>query len=86
MYYVYILQCSDGSYYVGHTNNLHRRVTDHNAGIASRYTRDRTPARLLFSEPLPTRDEAVRRERQIKNWTRAKKEALIRGRSPRAMD
>jgi predicted GIY-YIG superfamily endonuclease len=79
MYHVYILHCADGSYYVGHTNNLPRRIQAHTDGTAARHTRDRAPVRLVYSEQLASRAAAVHRERQIKRWARAKKEALIRG-------
>ena len=76
---VYILLCGDGSYYVGQTRNLTQRLEQHRAGTATSFTRSRLPVRLAFSEPQATDADAVRRERQIKGWSRAKKEALIRG-------
>jgi len=76
---VYILRCSDESYYVGHTDNLGERVKAHNDGRAAKYTYLRRPVTLVYSEIFKTEEEAVRRERQIKGWTRAKKEALIAG-------
>ena len=79
MFFVYILVCSDGSYYVGHTHDIARRLENHAAGIAAVFTRERRPVRLVYCESQPTREEAVQRERQIKGWSRAKKEALIRG-------
>jgi predicted GIY-YIG superfamily endonuclease len=79
MFFVYILACSDASYYVGHTHDVARRLEAHAAGIAAAFTRERRPVRLVYCESQPTREAAVRRERQIKGWTRAKKEALIRG-------
>jgi tRNA/rRNA methyltransferase len=79
MYHVYILHCADGSYYVGHTSNLPRRMQAHTAGTAARHTRDHAPVHLVYSEQHASRVDAVHRERQIKRWTRAKKEALIRG-------
>ncbi len=75
---LYILRCADGSYYVGHTENLERRLAEHQAGGYSRYTRGRRPLTLQFTAEFPTRLEALERERQIKRWTRRKKEALIR--------
>ena len=78
-FWVYMLRCADGSYYVGHTDNLDARVSAHKAGEIEGYTRTRRPVRLVFSEEFPTREEALAHERQIKGWSRAKKEALIKG-------
>lgn len=77
MAFCYILRCSDGSYYVGSTHDLAARVTKHENGTASRYTAVRRPVELIFSETFERIDTARARERQIKGWTRAKKEALI---------
>ena len=77
--WVYILQCSDGSYYTGHTTDLRARVARHQAGLASRYTRGRLPVRLVFSQEFPDAHEAFLRERQVKGWRRKKKQALIQG-------
>jgi len=76
--YVYILRCSDGSYYVGSAQNLQQRVKAHNNGEGPRYTAVRRPVRLVYSEPHDSASSAVTRERQLKRWTRAKKEALIK--------
>ena len=76
---VYILRCSDGSYYVGSTEDLQERVKAHNEGEAAKYTYMRRPVRLVWSEAHDTESAAVRRERQIKKWSRAKKEALMAG-------
>ena len=76
-FYVYILRCSDDSYYVGHTDNLEARVGAHMAGLVGGYTAKHTPVTLEFAEDFPTRIDALERERQIKGWTRRKKEALI---------
>jgi predicted GIY-YIG superfamily endonuclease len=78
-YYVYILLCSDGSYYVGSTQNLSERVKAHVEGRGCRYTAQRRPVRLVYSESQESESAAVRRELQIKRWSRAKKEALIGG-------
>ncbi len=75
----YILRCADGSYYVGHTDDLEKRMSDHTAGAVSVYTRKRRPIELVFSEQFTTRAEALAAEHQIKGWSRAKKEALIKG-------
>ena len=79
MYHAYILQCSDGSYYVGSTDDLEAHVTAHQRGRISGYTAARRPVRLIWSESFETRDDAVARERQLKGWSRAKKEALMAG-------
>ena len=79
MSYVYILECADGSYYVGSTTNLETRLAQHNTGYYGGYTAQRRPVELVWSAEFPTEHEAFLRERQIKGWSRAKKEALIRG-------
>ncbi len=79
MYHVYILRCSDQSLYVGHTTNVEARVRAHNMGLGATHTSNRLPVELAYSETHPTRLAAIRRERQLKGWTREKKEALIRG-------
>ena len=79
MFYAYLLQCADGKFYAGHTDNLENRVGQHQSGAIPGYTRMRLPVHLRWSESFQTRDEARTIERQIKGWTRAKKEALIAG-------
>jgi predicted GIY-YIG superfamily endonuclease/uncharacterized OB-fold protein len=76
-FYVYILRCADASYYVGHTDSLETRVSAHEKGEIPGFTRTRRPIRLVFADEFAARDEAIQRERQIKGWSRAKKEALI---------
>ena len=77
---VYMLRCSDGHYYIGSTRGeLEQRVAQHNAGTFGGYTRPRRPVTLVFSESFANAADAVRAERQLKGWSRAKKEALIRG-------
>src|SRR5688572_21675636 len=78
-FYTYILRCSDGSYYVGHTDDLDMRVAQHERGEFPGYTHKRRPVTLVWSESFPSRDEAFAAERRIKGWSRAKKEALIAG-------
>ncbi len=78
-FHLYILRCSDASYYIGHTDDLERRVGEHEHGGVTVYTRKRRPLKFVFSQEFPTREEALARERQIKGWSRAKKEALIKG-------
>ena len=78
-YYVYILKCSDDTYYTGSTNDLSTRVEQHQQGAdPTSYTASRRPVQLVWSEEVPTFHEALTHEHQIKGWTRAKKEALIR--------
>ena len=78
-YYVYMLRCSDGSYHVGHTNDLEQRLAAHERGAVEGYTLSRRPVELVFRDQFSTRLEAFHRERQIKGSSRAKKEALIKG-------
>ncbi len=77
--YTYLLRCADGSLYCGWTNDLEKRLAAHNAGTASRYTRSRRPVALAYAESFGTRQEAMRREAQIKRMTRARKLCLISG-------
>ncbi|MEH2944253.1 GIY-YIG nuclease family protein [Lachnospiraceae bacterium KK002] len=75
----YILQCSDGTLYTGWTNNLEKRLEQHNAGKGAKYTRGRGPVKLLYQEAHETKQEAMQREAWIKKLTRKEKEALIHG-------
>jgi predicted GIY-YIG superfamily endonuclease len=75
--FVYILRCSDGTYYVGHSNNPEKRLAEHNRGSGARYTSSRYPVDLVYSENSVDKNSAIAREKQIKNWSRFKKEALI---------
>lgn len=79
-FFTYILQCSDKSYYVGHTDELERRLAKHETGATGGYTATRRPIQLVWFEEFPTREEAKGVEAQIKKWSRRKKEALIAGR------
>lgn len=74
----YILRCSDGTFYTGWTNNIEKRLEAHNAGQAAKYTRCRTPVELVYLEVHETKQEAMRREVQIKRLSRKEKEDLIR--------
>jgi len=74
-----LLRCSDGSLYAGHSDTLEQRIAQHNQGSADGYTRDRRPVVLEWCAEFSTREEALAAERQIKGWSRAKKQALIRG-------
>ena len=78
--WVYILRCSDGSYYTGKTQvGVEQRLWQHQQGIFSGYTSTRRPVKLVWFQGFPTYIEAITMERRIKGWTRAKKEALING-------
>jgi putative endonuclease len=77
---VYILRCRDGSYYTGHTDKpLELRLAEHELGRGSDWTRRRRPLQLVWSDATSSRYEALAFERRVKNWSRAKKEALIAG-------
>ncbi len=78
-FWVYILRCGDGSYYTGHTDNLEKRIAEHEAGQGEAYPSTRLPVTLVFSQEFSSRDEALACERQIKGWSRKKKEAMMRG-------
>ena len=80
MAWVYILECSDGSYYVGSTTHLQARLRQHQQGAGAAYTRNRRPVRLLWSHETETAAEAFTLEKQIQNWSRAKRQALMAGR------
>ena len=78
--HMYMLLCSDGSYYTGTARlGLETRVAQHNAGTYDGFTRTRRPVTLVFSEWFDNVTDAIAAERQVKGWSRAKKEALIRG-------
>ena len=78
--FVYIVRCSDGSYYTGSARGgLDKRIAEHNAGIYGGYTAKRRPGTLVYSQDFQRIIDAVTAERQIKGWSRVKKEALIRG-------
>ena len=76
---VYILRCADGTLYTGWTNDLEKRVKTHQAGRGGKYTRARLPVELVYHESFPTKQEAMRREWEIKQLSRADKLRLIEG-------
>ncbi len=78
-FWTYLLRCSDGSYYAGHTDHLDVRLAWHATGDLPGYTATRRPVELVWSDNFETRDVAFAAERRIKGWSRAKKEALIAG-------
>jgi putative endonuclease len=79
MAWMYILKCADGSYYVGSTRNLELRFAQHQSGKGSRYTSGRLPVELVYGEEYYKISDAYYREKQVQNWNRAKREALING-------
>ena len=76
--FTYILRCADGTLYTGWTNDLTKRVDAHNAGTGAKYTRARRPVELVYYEVFSSKEEAMRREAEIKSLSRASKEALLR--------
>lgn len=79
MNYTYILKCSDGTYYTGWTNNLEKRIDDHNSGKGAKYTKGRRPVVLAYCETFDTRQEAMRREYEIKKLPKKDKLKLMNG-------
>ena len=75
--YTYLLRCADGTLYCGWTNDLEKRVAAHNAGTGAKYTKPRRPVELAYYETFATKQEAMRREAEIKRLTRQEKLALI---------
>ncbi len=78
-FWTYILRCADGQYYTGHTENLERRIGEHQTGAIKGFTSSKLPVVLVWSEYFQTRLEAIEAELRIKKWSKAKKEALARG-------
>ena len=81
--YMYILECSDGTYYTGSTLDLGKRLWEHQNGLGANYTRKRRPVRLSYCEPYDRVEDAFLREKHVQGWSRAKKEALMAGDLPR---
>ncbi|GAA5133722.1 hypothetical protein GCM10023339_69740 [Alloalcanivorax gelatiniphagus] len=79
--HVYILRCADDSFYVGSTWDLERRVSEHNLGLGAAYTRRRTPVELVWAAAYDRVDEAYAMEKRIQGWSRAKRQALVDGRT-----
>ncbi len=75
--YVYMIECSDGSYYTGYTNDLKKRLAAHNAGKGAKYTKSRRPVRLIYQENFDNKKDALKREYAIKQLARSEKETLI---------
>jgi putative endonuclease len=74
-----MVRCADGTLYTGYARDPNARVQAHNSGKGSKYTRSRLPVSLIYTEPCESLSAALKRERQLKTWSRAKKEALIAG-------
>jgi len=79
MAWMYILECADGSYYVGSTKDIDQRMAQHLSGLGSRYTAGRLPVKLVYAEEYERVVDAYSREKQVQNWSRAKRVALING-------
>jgi putative endonuclease len=79
MAWMYILECSDGSYYVGSTRNLEQRIFQHQQGLGAKYTSGRLPVKLVYGEEYDRVADAYAREKQVQGWRRSKREALING-------
>ena len=77
MNYTYMVRCRDDSLYTGWTNHLEKRVEDHNSGRGAKYTKSRRPVELVYYEQFETKEEAMRREWEIKQLTREEKKRLI---------
>lgn len=77
-YYVYMLLCSDKTFYTGTSNNVQKRVATHNAGKGAKYTKTRRPVHLMYTEELADKSQALKREIAIKKLTRVQKEALLK--------
>ena len=77
VFFVYMVRCADGTLYTGYARDPEARARVHNTGRGAKYTRSRRPVTLVYCEPCDTRSAALRREHELKPWSRAKKEALI---------
>jgi len=78
MFWAYMLHCRGGAFYVGHTDDLERRMAQHETGAVAGFTADRLPVAIVWSQAFSTRPDAKEAERRLKGWSRAKKMALIR--------
>ena len=77
VHFVYIVRCADGTLYTGYARDPREREKAHNTGLGAKYTSGRRPVRLVYSELCESRGEALSRERELKSWSRARKEALV---------
>ena len=78
MHYVYIVRCRDGSFYIGYARDPRARIRMHNSGKGARYTSGRRPVRLVYSEACESLSHALKREYELKQWPRKRKQALVR--------
>jgi putative endonuclease len=78
VHFVYIVRCRDGSFYTGYARDPQTRLQKHNAGRGAKYTSGRRPVKLVYSEACPTLSDALKREHELKNFPRSKKQALVR--------
>ena len=76
-HYAYIVECADGSYYCGYTNNLEKRISTHNSGKGAKYTRSRLPVTLVYHEEFDSKEEAMSREWHLKQLSHDQKKKLI---------
>ncbi|MBE5832466.1 MAG: GIY-YIG nuclease family protein [Butyrivibrio sp.] len=76
-HYAYIVECADGSYYCGYTNNLEKRIATHNSGKGAKYTRSRLPVTLVYHEEFDSKEEAMSREWHLKQLSHDQKKKLI---------
>ncbi|HET7098672.1 MAG TPA: GIY-YIG nuclease family protein [Patescibacteria group bacterium] len=77
MYYIYIIECFDGSLYTGSTIDVEKRFKDHLVGKGAKYTKSHKPVKVVYQEEFVTKSEALRREIEIKKWPKGKKHAMI---------
>ena len=81
MHYTYMLECKDGTYYIGYTNDLEKRIKAHNEGKGAKYTKGRGPVKLVYYEEYEDKNTAMRREWEMKQLTRIQKEILSKSKS-----
>ena len=86
MYFVYMVRCSDGTLYTGWSTDPQARVRVHNSGKGAKYTRSRLPVALVYCEECESLSAALKRERELKPWSRARKEALAESWGPRTQN
>lgn len=77
-FFVYLVECGDGSFYCGHTKDIQERIKTHNSGRGGRYTRSHLPVKLVYFEKKKSRKSAMKRELEIKSFTRSAKESMIK--------
>ena len=78
MWFIYILECTDGSFYIGSTNNIEQRFKNHIAGKGAKYTKSHKPLKMIYQEKFATKSEALKREWELKKLSRKQKEQLIK--------